>query len=63
MILYTDHTILFNSDIKTHNIKKCAVCNKELLQISVIIILYQEVLHDLSINLDFKYTQYEINVF
>jgi len=33
VIFYSDHTILNNSDIKTHfrlNIKKCALCNKVL---------------------------------
>ncbi len=36
LILYRNNTILVNSDIKTHfkhSIKKCALCNKEILQI------------------------------
>jgi len=37
LILYRDHTIT-NSDVKAHfrlNIKKCALCNKKVLQIKL----------------------------
>jgi len=54
MVLYRDNTILINSDIKTHfrhNIKTCALCSKEILQIKFnfnFISVYQS---DMSINI------------